>query len=113
MKRLLACVLIMLFVAGMALGGTSFAQEEETISVYGRVVSVEGNTITISEVMYDEEMDEENYREATYTITENVELENIDWVEALEAGKEVDIEYTEKDGGKEISYIYVYTGEEE
>ena len=76
------------------------------------VANVSGESITINEVTYNEETGEEAYEEVTYTIMQDAELENVLSIEALEEGKEVDIEYVEKDGKKVINYIYVYTGEE-
>jgi hypothetical protein len=113
MKKLLACMLVILFGMSMGLSEMSFGQEEETDYSYGKVVSVKGNSITISEVIYDENADEETYQEVTYTITQDAKLENVSSIDTLEAGKEVDIEYVEKDGEKIAIYLYVYTGKEE
>ncbi len=113
MKKVFVCVLAALFAMSTGMSGLSFGQEEEANYGYGEVVSVTGNSITISEVAYDEDTGETAYQETTYTITQDAELENISSIDVLETGKEVDIEYVEKDGKKEITYIYVYTGEEE
>lgn len=112
MKKLFTCVLVILFAVGAGLTAASFAQDELTNYGYGKVVSVTGNSITISEAAYDEDLDEETYQETTYTVTEDADLENISSVGAFEGGEEVDIEYIEKDGKRQINYIYVYTSEE-
>ena len=113
MRKIFACVLVTIFAISVGMAGVSFGQEEETSYGYGKVVSVTGNSITVSEVMYNEDSDEEIAQEVTYTVTQDAKLENVSAIDAIEAGKEVDIEYVEKDGKKEANYIYVYIEKEE
>ena len=112
MKKLFTCILAILFVVSIGRSEISFGQEKETNYGYGKVASVLGESITISEVVYNEDTGEETYVEGTYTITQDTELENISSIDALEVGKEVDIEYVEKDGKKIVSSVYVYIYEE-
>jgi hypothetical protein len=108
MKKLFMFVLLVLF-AGTMVSANSFAQEGETILAYGEVVSVSGNSITINEVLYDEDTDIETFRETTYTLSADATINNVGSLEEIDTGKEVDIEYRETDGGKQATNIYVYT----
>ena len=108
MKKMPVCMLVIVLVMSIWLSEISFGQEEETNYGYGKVANVSGSSITISEVIYDEDTDEEIYKEATYTIAPDAELENISSIDVLETGREIDIEYVEKDGKKTITYIYVW-----
>ena len=88
MKKVFACMVVTIFAISTGMAGVSFGQEEETNYGYGRVVSVTGNSITVSEMMYDEDTGEEITQEVTYTITQDAELENVPSIDVLEAGKE-------------------------
>lgn len=94
----------------MAAAGSA---EDEKSFAYGVVVSTGDNTITIGEYTYDVDTEEEKTQEVTYQVVPNVELENVTVLKDIKTGGEVDIEYIEKDGKKEATYIYVYPAEGE
>jgi len=87
--------------------------EDEKSFSYGVVVSTGDNTVTIGEYTYDVDTEEEKTQEVTYQVSPNVELENVTALKDIKAGGEVDIEYVEKGGKKEATYIYVYPAEGE
>ena len=112
MKRVLTLLSLMLFSAGMFAGVSVSAQEEDTMYLYGTVSQTSDDTITVTEIAYDEETGDEIYLEDTYSISPEAELENIESITMLEAGDEIEIEYVEKGGGNEIQYLFVYADEE-
>jgi len=107
MKKMFACVSVMFFVMSMVSGKMVFGQEEAKHSC-GTVASVSGDNITVSEFIYSETSGEEAYQDVIYTVSKDAELDNIPSLEVLKDGVEVDIEYVEKEGKKEASYIFVY-----
>ena len=100
---------------GVMVPGAAFSQEneEEVMYSYGVVKTATGEQITIEEVTYDENTDEETVEEVVYYVSPAVELENVKAVTDIKEADEIDIEYIEKDGKKQASYIYVYAGGEE
>lgn len=112
MKRALTCSLVIFLAVSMFMPAFSSAQEDETMYLYGTVSGVSDNTVTVTEIGYDEETGDEIYLENIYRISPETELENIESVTMLETGDEVEIEYVEKDGGKEIQYLFVYVADE-
>jgi len=108
--------IIMLFTVILALsiscGNVSGQDEEnaaESIYAYGEVVEVNPGSMTIME--YDIETGSEN--EIMYLLKNDVKLENIDNVNNLKKGDEIDLEYVVEEGKNKIVYIYLYSEEEE
>jgi len=112
MKKTAIFVLVFFAVAIIGLAPVSFSQEDDVSYASGEVISVKGSSITINEVIYDEEMDEESFEEVTYTFSEDIDVENAPSAGDIAAGQEVDIEFIETSDGKEAVYIYVYSEEE-
>ena len=113
MKKLFLTYLVMVFSAVTFLSGVSFGQENsELYYSYGVVIAASGESVTVEETSYNEDTGEEIVEEVTYTIAPDGEVENVESIAAIAVGSEVGIEYSLKEGDKEISYISVYTDEE-
>ncbi len=111
-KLLVACVAITAVILSFGMNGASFAQETDSDWVYGEIVSVSGNRITVSETEYNEDTGEKIETETIYAANPDMETENITSIQELKGGETVDIEYVEVDGKKQITYLYVYIEEE-
>ena len=111
MKKILIVAIAALTVCCMACGVTT-AQEDEGNYAFGEIVQVKADSITVTEVYYDEDTGEEVEEQVEYQISPEAELENIGSLAELKEGQEVDIEYIETGDKKQASYIYVYTEEE-
>ncbi|MFH1837536.1 MAG: hypothetical protein ABH862_05450 [Candidatus Omnitrophota bacterium] len=83
-------------------------QEEANNEVYGFVLSVTADLITIEVVDYNEETGEENTEEMAFGILPELEIENAENLTEIEVGQDIDIVYREEDGKKIAEYIYVY-----
>jgi hypothetical protein len=91
---------------------TAIAQENEPIEyASGTVVDISGNAITIEEVNYDVEKDEETTETVIYHLSPDAEFDNIDSIDEIKKGNDIEIDYIEKSGKKNIIYIYVYSEE--
>ena len=111
MKKILLAAICVLAVCAMSCGAAT-AQEDETSYAFGEVVQVTKDSITVTEIYYDEDTEEEMVEQVQYSVSPDAELENIGKVSELKEGQEIDIEYLETGGRKEATYIYVYTEEE-
>jgi len=111
MKRVLLVAIFVLALSAMVSGGAA-AQEDQTSYAFGEVVQVTNDSITVTEMYYDEDTEEEVVEQVQYSVSPDAELENIGKVSELKEGQEIDIEYLEAGGKKEATYIYVYTEEE-
>ena len=110
MKKIMCICITALMVVCLMAGARSYGQEEESgIYTYGTVVSVSGDTLTINEVFYDEDTGEELTETVSYKVLPETKIENAASITEIKAGKEVDIEYLEKDGKNQVTYLYVYS----
>lgn len=113
MKKLFTCILLVLFAMNVSSGERLFGEEEKSNYSYGKIVSVSGNSVTISEAIYNEDTDKETFEEIMYSVAPDAVLENTTSIDSLSPGQEVDIEYVEKEGKKTANYLYAYTVKEE
>jgi ribosomal protein S4 len=95
------------FVIGGAilLGMASVGSAQETGMrkfVSGSVIQITGNEITISE--YDVTADAE--KDVTYSVNPETVFENLDSVEDIRAGDEIEVEYAEVNGQRIVKNIY-------
>ncbi|KJJ84283.1 secreted protein [Candidatus Omnitrophus magneticus] len=88
------------------------AAKEQKNYAYGTVAVISGDSLTLKEVTYDEETWEEKVEEVAYKIAPDVEVDNVESIQKVKAGDKIDVEYIEKNGNKDIKYIYVYEEEE-
>lgn len=111
MKKVLVMAISVSMLCAMACG-SAVAQEEEGSYAFGEVVQITADSVTVTEVYYDDETGEEVVEQNEYVVLPDAELENIGSLTDLKEGQEIDIEYIEIDGKKQVSYIYVYAEEE-
>ena len=108
-------IILFLFAAILTVSfapGALIAQEDEAVEYSaGTVVDISGNTVTIEETDYNFETGEETTELVTYNIMPDAELENIVSIREIKKGHDVEIDYFEEEGNKNIVYIYVYTEE--
>ena len=109
--KLMAFFMVALLAVGLSVQ-TAAAQDDDVQYSYGKVEKISGEAITLTETYYDEETGGDIVETVTYMIVPEVELENVKALEEISAGNEVDIEYSETDGTKKVTYIYVYPEEE-
>lgn len=113
MKKLLVVFLTTMFLSACIFQGLSFCQEDDEVLLGGGfVVKASPESITVKEISYDLDTDEQITEEVTYIVTPETETEAEGAVEDIEPGAEVGIEFIEVDGKKEAVYIEVYTEED-
>ena len=78
-----------------------FAQEEEVGYAFSTVVSMSSDEIMVSEYDYDSG-EEENI---TYLIDHNIELYNIDSLEDISVGDNIDIDYIIVEDNKRVAKV--------
>lgn len=108
MKKLFLIVFLVAFMMTGANVGQLMAEDAETFYTFGTVKSSSDGIITIEEVTYDGETDEEIVEEVVYVLTTDTKVENADSIGDIEPGSEIDLEYVEEGGAKKAAYIYVY-----
>lgn len=110
MRKSALMLLSLFFISIFSLPAAS-AVEETAIPeyAYGTVLSISGDQLVLTE--YDLIQDQDV--EVTYTLDPAIELENLNSLEDLAAGTNVDVDYFEKDGVKTAVYLAVETPLEE
>ena len=112
MKIIRVITLVLIAAVFFAPTGT-LAQEERVKEAYGFVSAIADNTMTIEVWRYDTSAEEDSTEEVVYIVSPEVEIENAESFSEIKEGRDVDVQYVEKDGQKVINHIYVYTDDME
>ena len=111
MKKVLVVAIAAMMLSCIACGSVT-AQEEESNYAFGEIVEVTSDSITVTEIYYDEDVQENITEQVVYMVTPGTELENAGSFSELRPGQQVDLEYIESGDGKTANYVYVYLEEE-
>ena len=103
-------LVIFFTLAAFATPSFSIDETEETEFAYGTVASIDlsAGTIVIKEQDYDTDIEQD----VTYYFSPDTDFENINSIDEIAVGNDIDISYLAKDGGKKvIKFISVYRPE--
>jgi len=110
MRKFLSVFMMAMILSLSIFQTVSFCQEEEKDAYAGGFVSsTTANSITVKEIAYDQDTDEQITEEVTYIVTPDTEIENVASVQEIIPGTQVDVGFTEKNGKKTATYVYVET----